>query len=76
MLIGSPGFSSNSGRGYVLFGGAALDNFGVAGISLTQGLIVSSPGPGSFLGYSVSVGGDVNGDGKADYMIGGIVFFR
>ncbi len=59
-----------SGETYVIFGGQALPatvnlaNLGAAGIT------IFGADPGDFSGYSLSDGGDVNGDGFDDLLIG------
>ncbi|MEM1057474.1 MAG: integrin alpha, partial [Bacteroidota bacterium] len=65
LVVGAPGndaASSNDGRAYVYFGGAAFD--GGADIVLTGPVNADS------LGASVSGAGDVNGDGYADVIVG------
>jgi Ca2+-binding RTX toxin-like protein len=76
MLVGAPGVdssgSTDTGRAYVVYG--TTGNF-VAPIALnsltpSQGFIVEYPRNIVVgLGFSVSGGGDVNGDGRADMLI-------
>ncbi|HMR41902.1 MAG TPA: FG-GAP-like repeat-containing protein, partial [Ignavibacteria bacterium] len=62
VIVGAYGYSSNTGRAYIYYGGYNMDN--VADIVIT--------GPGTFsFGYTVSSAGDVNGDGFSDVIISG-----
>jgi hypothetical protein len=64
-----PGFVTNAGESYVVFGKAdntlvELANLGAGGFRMT------GVDPDDFSGFSVSGAGDVNGDGLADLIIG------
>ena len=65
LIVGAYGYSSNTGRAYIYYGGISMDN--VADVILT------GPSTLSF-GYSVSSAGDVNGDGYADVIVSGHTF--
>ena len=55
VIIGANGFSSYTGRAYIYFGGASIDN--VADVIMTGEAIEN------VFGISVSTAGDVNADG-------------
>jgi hypothetical protein len=69
MLIGAPGCLSNAGTVYLVYGKASPVSFTLSG-SMTQGVSFTGGTPGDLVGSSVAVGGDFNGDGKADMLIG------
>lgn len=74
LIIGAPGAdtaNSDAGKSYVVFGKAdsstvSLDNLGTGGFLLVGG------DAGQRSGSSVSGGGDVNGDGLADLIVGAL----
>jgi hypothetical protein len=70
MLIGATGYSSNTGRVYVIYGSASLTDIALGSLISSQGIKITGELPNSDTGFSVSIGGDVNGDGKADILIG------
>ncbi len=72
---------SNAGEAYVVFGApsgfGAADGAGRQVIDLTtftaaQGFIIQGDAPGDWAGTSVSMAGDVNGDGFGDLIIGAL----
>ena len=66
VVIGSPNIFSLTGRIYVYFGGAPMNN--------TADLTITGESATINYGYSVSGAGDLNGDGYSD-MIAGAYFF-
>ncbi|MFZ1321329.1 MAG: FG-GAP-like repeat-containing protein [Ignavibacteria bacterium] len=62
VIVGANGYSTNTGRAYVFFGGALMNN--VADVTMTGGAA------GYKFGISVSSAGDVNGDGYSDVIVG------
>ncbi|MGH7274918.1 MAG: putative Ig domain-containing protein, partial [Nitrospiria bacterium] len=63
----SPGGKSASGQVYVVYGRALFSST----VSLsTAGMTISGENAFDNLGFSVSSGGDLNGDGKADIFVG------
>jgi len=62
VIVGAFGYSSNTGRAYIYYGGYNMDNIADA--------VISAPVASSF-GYSVSAAGDVNGDGFSDVIVSG-----
>lgn len=71
---GDPGGRSNAGEAYVVFGrsggfGATLD---LGTLNGTNGFVINGAAAGDATGWSVSAAGDVNGDGRADLIIGAL----
>ncbi len=65
VLVGAPTYTGTftySGRAYVFFGGAAMDNL--------ADVIMTGETANVFLGVSVSCTGDVNDDGYSDIVVG------
>ena len=62
VIIGAEGYSSSTGRTYVYFGGASMNN--------SADVIMNGATSGNFFGTSVSSAGDVNGDGYSDVAVG------
>jgi hypothetical protein len=62
VIVGADGYSSNTGKAYIFFGGIVMDNF--ADVTMT-GLFTNY-----YFGRSVSSAGDVNGDGYSDVIVG------
>jgi hypothetical protein len=62
VLIGAPGKNGNTGQAYLLRGGPGADN--------VPDIVFSGDASDDYFGLSVSVAGDVNGDGYADVIIG------
>ncbi|MGJ8687118.1 MAG: beta strand repeat-containing protein, partial [Spongiibacteraceae bacterium] len=70
MLIAAPDDNSNTGAAYLVFGSASLSNqFSLQSLPTgdgSQGFQITGLTVDSFLGFSVSAAGDVNGDGLDD----------
>ena len=62
VIIGAPGYSSATGRAYLYYGGAVMNNAAV---------IMTGEAAFSSFGIDVSGAGDVNGDGYSDMIVGG-----
>jgi hypothetical protein len=62
VIVGAIGYLSNTGRAYIYFGGATMNN--------TADVTMTGEAAGNIFGYSVSTAGDVNGDGYSDVMVG------
>ncbi len=62
VIVGADGYSTNTGRAYVYFGGAAMNN--------TADVIMTGEAANNFFGSSVSTAGDVNDDGYDDVIVG------
>jgi hypothetical protein len=70
ILIGASSYSSDAGRVYLIYGSSSLANIALGSLTATQGIVMTGKSINSYTGVSVSIGGDVNGDGKADMLIG------
>ena len=73
LVIGAPGYSSNYGAAYVLFGSTSLGDIDlrVSGISTNQrGFRMTGPPASNKFGYVVASAGDVNDDGINDILVG------
>ncbi|MDQ3126128.1 MAG: Ig-like domain-containing protein, partial [Pseudomonadota bacterium] len=71
---GDPGGRANAGEAYVVFGrlggfGATLDLGALTG---ADGFTISGVDAGDYTGWSVASAGDLNGDGRADLVIGAL----
>ena len=62
VFIGASGYSTNTGRAYIYFGGASMNN--IADVTMTGEASIND------FGLSVSSAGDLNGDGYSDVIIG------
>ncbi|MEO7356987.1 MAG: FG-GAP-like repeat-containing protein, partial [Ignavibacteria bacterium] len=62
--VGAYGYSSSTGRAYIYYGGAVMNN--VADVTLT------GEAPNNGFGFSVSGVGDINGDGYSDVVVGAL----
>ncbi|MEH1873626.1 beta strand repeat-containing protein [Nostoc sp.] len=77
LIIGASGADRNSnsvaGQSYVVFGGKNLGSGGslnLSDLNGTNGFIINGIAAGDYSGTSVSNGGDINGDGIDDLIIG------
>ena len=61
VIIGAP-YSSGTGRAYIFYGGASMDN--ISDVTMT------GEGFANYFGTSVSTASDVNGDGYSDVIVG------
>jgi hypothetical protein len=63
--------NNNFGESYVVFGANTFsDTLDLATLNGSNGFAISGKDPLDFVGRSVSGGGDINGDGKDDIIIG------
>ncbi|MBV6479509.1 MAG: hypothetical protein HGGPFJEG_02283 [Ignavibacteria bacterium] len=62
VIVGAYGYSSNTGRAYIYYGGASMNN--ASDVTMTGEAVNNN------FGYSVSSAGDVNGDGYSDVIVG------
>ncbi|MBL0108772.1 MAG: FG-GAP repeat protein [Ignavibacteria bacterium] len=62
VIVGSEGFSSSTGRAYIFYGGAVMNN--------SADVTMNGDSAQNFFGGSVSSAGDVNGDGYSDVIVG------
>ena len=62
VIVGAFGYSSNTGRAYLFFGGASMNN--------TADVIMTGESTNNRFGYSVSTADNVNNDGYDDVIVG------
>ncbi|MBX7041524.1 MAG: FG-GAP-like repeat-containing protein [Ignavibacteria bacterium] len=62
VYVGAYGYSSSKGRAYLYYGGASMNN--------AVDIYMTGEESLNYFGYSISGGGDVNGDGFADMISG------
>ena len=72
LVVGALGASGYAGSTYVIFGSAAPWNspISLSNLNGTNGFVLNGQNASDQSGYSVSVAGDINGDGIADLVIG------
>ncbi len=76
LVIGSFGADSNAkedaGESYVIFGKASgfTDNLNLSELNGNNGFVITGINKDDFTGHSVSIAGDINGDGLDDLFIG------
>ncbi|MBP6671743.1 MAG: FG-GAP repeat protein, partial [Bacteroidetes bacterium] len=66
VIVGAFGNSSNAGRTYIYYGGAAMNN--VADVTM------SGEAANQYFGVSTATAGDVNGDGYDDVIVGAYAY--
>jgi len=71
-IIGETGTASTNGAVYILYGRKSKQTGFTIGSSLnsSDGWIITGPSAGSSFGNPISLGGDINGDGFIDMMVG------
>ena len=73
IVVGAPGADANgradSGSAYVLFGGSLPTTVDLAELG-SRGFRIDGAEDGDTAGYAVAGAGDVNGDGRADVVVG------
>ncbi len=62
VIVGAIGYTTATGRAYIYFGGAAMNN--------TADIVMTGETTNNNFGISVSSAGDVNGDGYSDVIVG------
>jgi len=71
LVFGAYGVSSQAGAVYVIFGQTNFpSSFNLTSLNGANGFVVNGISSYDSLGFSVSTAGDINGDGKADLMLG------
>jgi hypothetical protein len=76
LLVSDPQSSNQAGISYVIYGGTTNQIGTVASINVNQvgttvqGYVIGQAGANQLSGSSVSAVGDLNGDGKADLLVG------
>jgi hypothetical protein len=71
LIVGARGFNNSAGRTYLVFGQTATTAINLSAVAGgTGGFAINSEATGNLSGFSVSVAGDVNGDGLADLIVG------
>ena len=68
LLVGAPGAGSTAGEVYLYFGQVSTGSTG--GLATTPALTITGLFAGDALGTALVGGGDVNGDGYADFLAG------
>ena len=75
LIVGAYGGASSSrsgaGSSYVIYGTASPSNVDLASLG-SSGFRIDGAATSDFSGYSVAAAGDVNGDGRADVIVGAL----
>jgi hypothetical protein len=66
LLIGAYGYSSDTGRAYLVLGSGTPSSIGLAGADA----VYTGENTGDYAGWSVAGAGDMNGDGYGDLLVG------
>ncbi|MFA7000564.1 MAG: FG-GAP-like repeat-containing protein [Candidatus Omnitrophota bacterium] len=66
VIVGASGYSSNTGKAYIFYGSAS----GITGNGASPAWSAVGENAGDYFGRNVSGGGDINGDGYSDVIIG------
>jgi VCBS repeat-containing protein len=71
-ILADPNGISSAGETYVVFGSNSgfASNFNLSGLNGSNGFVINGIGSFDFSGVTVAGGGDFNGDGIADILIG------
>lgn len=69
LIVGAPGANDNNGQAYVVYGGSKQGDVDLSTLSINKQGFALIHGIGQ-TGWSVAGAGDVNGDGKADMIVG------
>ncbi|MEI6829176.1 MAG: hypothetical protein WCK64_04895, partial [Synechococcaceae cyanobacterium ELA445] len=72
--LSAPAAGTKAGRSYVVFGKASTTAIDLSAIAAgSGGFVINGQSAQDYSGGSVSAAGDVNGDGLADLIVGGLV---
>jgi hypothetical protein len=69
VILGASGYDSSTGRSYLIYGSNSLTNIDLSNLNDACDTI-TGPGTGYLFGFATSGAGDVNGDGKPDFLVG------
>ncbi|MCF7965423.1 MAG: FG-GAP-like repeat-containing protein [Methylobacter tundripaludum] len=69
--LSDPAAGNNAGRSYVVFGQTGTTDIDLSAVAAgSGGFVINGQGEGDYSGWSVAGGGDINGDGLADLIVG------
>ncbi|MFT7465257.1 MAG: hypothetical protein ACI9EF_003622 [Pseudohongiellaceae bacterium] len=72
VIVGADDYSSKRGRAYVVYGGASLPNNINVGSLGSAGIVLTGAAAADEAGHAVAMGGDINRDGYADFVVGSL----